>query len=190
MPTIPFWIDSPAAWDQVIVAGVALPGRSRAKAKAGRKIDVRNVRGRDGARTRDGGYTPAQITIEVEVWEDDQLQALLPRLEQLQPRRGSTARQPLQVAHPSLAAIGISQVYVESISAPELSSGILKTTITCVEWTEAPPASRANTTTTTPASNEGGPTAFENHENQVRSRNRPPAGPPAPVVASTARPQP
>lgn len=189
MTTVPFWVDAPRAWDQVVIAGQALPGKSIAKAKTGRKIDVRNVRGRDGARTRDGGYTPANITIEIYVWEPEQLEELSPRLDQLQPRRGSTARQPFQISYPSLAMVGISQVYIESISAPELDRGMLKTTITCVEWTEAPPASRTRRTPApAPVASEGGTTAFEDYENQANSRNRPSANPPAAVVAGTRRP--
>ena len=141
--SVPFWADSPEAWDQVVIAGDPLPGRATVKAKVGRKLDIRNVRGADGARTRDGGYDPAKITIEVEVWTAEQLAALQPRLEQIHPRRYGTARSPVDIAHPSLTMLGIASCYVESISAPEVSSGRLKTTITAVEWTDAPPSRRA-----------------------------------------------
>lgn len=186
MPTIPDWFESSDAWDRVIIGGRALPGLSKADATAGRKIDVKSVRGKDGARLRDGGYTPAKVTVECIVWESADLGALSEALERLQPR-GGASRAPVQIAHPALAAIGISQVYVESISAPVLDKGKLTTKLTFVEWTETPPTTNVSTATTATPTNTPGneSSAFEQQEERTNSRNRPGANPPAAVVAGT-----
>ncbi len=185
MPTIPDWFESSDAWDRVVISGFPLPGISTCTATTGRKLDTRSVRGRDGARVKDGGYAPAKITVECIVWETHELQALSKALESLQPRGGS-ARAPVQISHPSLSAIGISQAYIETISAPVLEKGKLTTKMTFVEWTAAPPATRsaaANATTTPVVGNES--SEFQQREARANSRLRPPAVPPAAVVAGT-----
>lgn len=177
MPTIPNWFEQSDAWDAVVIQGFPLPGLSTATATTGRKIDVRSVRGKDGARIRDGGYQPAKIEVECIVWDTNDLQVLSEAIEALQPR-GGTARTPIQIQHPALAAIGISQVYVETITAPKLERGKLVTKFTFLEWTEQPRRTGARPTA---PGNE--PTAFDQHEAQTNSRNRPGATPPASVVA-------
>lgn len=183
MPTIPNWYEQADAWDAVIIQGFPLPGLSHATATTGRKIDVRSVRGKDGARIRDGGYQPAKVEVECIVWDTNDLQVLSEAIEAIQPR-GGTARSPIQIQHPALAAIGISQVYVESIQAPKLERGKLITKFTFLEWTEQPRTTRRGTTDDTAPPVSAEPTAFDQHEQQTASRNRPPAQPPGSLIAA------
>jgi hypothetical protein len=54
-----------------------------------------------------------------------------------QPRPRAT-RTPVDIAHPVTDVLGIRRVYVTGIKLPELSGGELVTTITAIEWTDAP----------------------------------------------------
>lgn len=96
--------------------------------------------------------------------------------ERARPRPRGT-RTPLDIAHPATELLGIRRVYVTGIQLPELRSGEFVTTISALEWTEAP------RTAPPPAANSAGsgladqPTAYDQH----RAQRRPDAAPPARV---------
>lgn len=187
MSTIPNWETSSVAWDTVILGGYMFPGVSTADGVAGRKLDVKNVRGQDKSRIKDGGYQPGKVTIECVIWDPEDLNTLSNILDAINPRPGTT-RTALQIAHPSIAAIGITQVYVESISSPKLDKGKLTTKITCLEWTAEPAEARTSATSGSAATPVAGETtAFDQHEAQTNSRNRPTGAPPAAAVSAGRR---
>ena len=72
----PFWEDSPAQWDTVVLQGVNLPGIATVDGMLGRKLDVLSPPGSDGATIRDKGYEPAKIVITLRLWAREQFDAL------------------------------------------------------------------------------------------------------------------
>lgn len=139
MPAAPFWEDVPDAWDTITIAGSAMPGLALVTGSGiGRQIDVKRSPGRDGARLRDRGYENAEFEIEIRVWEAGQLEDLQRRLEELHPKRRGGTRNPLDVAHPALAILGVTSMYVKRIGMPVIKGGVLSITLSCVEWYQTP----------------------------------------------------
>ncbi len=87
MPSVPFWEETPEAWDTLYLGGRAVPGIASVTGRAARKMDTRSPPNADGARVRDRGYEPAQVEVEVRVHTAGQLEALETFLEEIQPRR-------------------------------------------------------------------------------------------------------
>lgn len=67
---VPFWSDSPDAWDTVIIAGRALPGVCRMKGKVVRRVDRKNSTGTNGATVTYVGDDVAEFEITVRMWND------------------------------------------------------------------------------------------------------------------------
>jgi hypothetical protein len=103
-----------------------------------RKIDTRSAAGSDGARVRDRGYEPASLEVTIRVWTEEQLEQLEEVLEPLHPRQGGTQRDPVDVAHPALAILGIRSAYVTAVGVPQLVAGVLQVQIRLLEWTPTP----------------------------------------------------
>lgn len=174
MPAAPYWEDDYDSWDTVSLGGVVMPGLAKVKASISRKLDVKSVRGRDGARVKDGGYQPGKITIEIRTTTREEFDALQPRLDAINPRQRGTSRSAVDIAHPSLAFLGISAVYIEKVGAPELVSGILTTSIECLEWTPQPRARPSGAGAQTGAAT---PDTVEQREARARQRAVPGTGP-------------
>jgi hypothetical protein len=138
MPAAPYWQDDPDAWDKISIAGSPFPGLAKVKASSGRKIDVKPVRGRDGARMKDAGYENAKIDVEIRVSTKADYDLLQPRIDAIHPRQKGTARNPVDVAHPSLSMIGIASAYVTKIHAPEIANDTVTIKIEMLEWTPQP----------------------------------------------------
>lgn len=83
-------------------------------------------------------------------------------------------RTPVDIAHPATALLGIARVYVTAISLPELRGGEFITTISAIEWTEAPRAAPPPATSSAGSTFADGSDAFSRNQ----ARQRPTAGPP------------
>lgn len=99
--------------------------------------------------------------------------------ERNRPRPRAT-RTPVDIAHPATDLLGIRRVYVTGIKLPELRRGEFTTTISVLEWTEAPrqappPANASQSNASTGSAVEDIQDAFS----QSRERARPNADPPA-----------
>jgi hypothetical protein len=138
MPAAPYWQDDPVAWNHVAIGGIVYPGIAKIKGASSRKMDVKAVRGRDGARMKDGGYENAKIDVELRINTKDEYDRLQPQIDAIHPRQKGTARNPVDIAYPSLSMLGISSAYVVKIHAPELANDILTVKIEMIEWTPQP----------------------------------------------------
>lgn len=180
MAAAPFWEDVPDAWDAIVIAGSAMPGLALVSGEGiGRDIDMKKSPGRDGARLRDRGYQNAKFTVELRVWTADQFESLQRRLEDLQPKRRGGTRNALDVAHPALAMLGVTSMYVQGIGMPVIKGGILSVTLKAVEWYQSPRprpdiAAIAAEAHAAAMAAINSMTAFEAYE---AARQRPPAGP-------------
>jgi hypothetical protein len=174
MPAAPYWQDDPDAWNRISIAGQLFPGLAKVDASSGRKIDVKPVRGRDGARIKDGGYENAKIDIEIRVNTKEDYQALQPQIDAIHPRQRGTARNAVDIAHPSLSMLGISSGYVTKIHAPKIADDTITIKIEMIEWTPQP-RSRPRQT----ASSGGSAAVDTTEQRNARSRGAVRAVPPS-----------
>jgi hypothetical protein len=126
---IPFWggraddlSAHASAWDVVSIGGVRLPGLCRIDGKKGRRHDKKLVAGGDGSDPSSLGYDPAEFTVTVRMWTDDQLRAFEAMLPTLLPRNGKGNPKPITVSHPALSLFGINALYLMDAMLPKMSS--------------------------------------------------------------------
>lgn len=135
------------AFDRLTIAGVTHEGPVELDASAllKKKSDHRRSRGRNGGRTVSTGWDLVEFSVTVVAWDD----ASMATLEEIIRRvgRGAVAAQDtraLSVSHPYLAAVGISQVTLQSLGfVPVQAGGKLGLKLSLKEWrapTQAPGA--------------------------------------------------
>ena len=140
------------AWDTLTLGGIRFDGLAVVSGDAfKKKIDKRRAAGADGARIVDKGFDLVELTLTLTAW----LPAHVAQIESLAllvaPRGGPTSRRrALDVAYPSLAFAGITQVYVTGATLPVADEGKVTWTIRATEYRE-PPARNATTRATPPA---------------------------------------
>lgn len=126
MPLAESWFENPGAWDTVFLGGdqQAIPGLCAVKAKLGRKLDSKGPAGSDGANIRDKGYKLAEVEVTVTLWTEEQWSVFNDMLDDLLALRVPRSTVPLDIRHPALRALGITQVYLEELDAPEEASNL------------------------------------------------------------------
>lgn len=140
--TFPFWGSASFEanyWDLIWLGDLLMPGRAKVSIKKSRRIDIKPVPGSDGAYLEDKGVDPAQITIELLQWKEEQWQEWVRIFNEIDPATAGTKRRPLEIYHPIPNTHGVTTVYVHTISAgqPE-KAGARTVTIECVQWFPAP----------------------------------------------------
>ncbi len=65
------------------------------------------------------GYMPGPVTMKVLIWRPDQWSALLGYLPKINPKVQANKLRPFFIDHPFLAALGITQIFINEISTPE-----------------------------------------------------------------------
>ncbi len=140
-PHLPWWGGADAdAWDTITINGYAIVGKVTVTGQGPRKkLDVRSAPGSDGARLVDKGYEPAELDIRFAWWTEQHVDDYRWLVGQAHPRRPGQ-RVALDVAYPSLAALGITRVVVKSLSPlePEGTPGVMMCTLAVIE--HAPPS--------------------------------------------------
>lgn len=130
-----------AEWSKLTLGTRVLPGAWEVEGEVARKVDIKEQKDRDGATIKDQGYSNADVTLIGTISTLDDWETLDKALKEIHPRRKGAAREPLAVVHPALAILGINNVYVLGIGAPQLNAdGIVSVRIRCLEWL---PASKA-----------------------------------------------
>lgn len=127
-------------WSVAYLAGNRLPGRATVEGSTQRKIDVKNGPGLDGATMTHQGYEPAEVTITLLMWTEQQWADFERIIPQLQPKPGKPPAFPMGLEHPAAAVMGITRVYVEKVSLPKEGSvpGSREVQISCKQWVKAP----------------------------------------------------
>lgn len=131
--------DNGSLWDKLTIGPHVLPGVWSVRAKSRRRIDVKSTRGQDGARFRDQGYEPAQITMVGRMNGPTDWAAMVKAGKLLTPRRRGVAMEPLQAEHPALTYLGIGNVLIQEVEAPRMGSGgVPEFTMQALEWVPRP----------------------------------------------------
>lgn len=138
--SLPYWDDPSQAWDTLILDGEVFPGLANVTGGVGRDLDVKKQKGSDGATLTDNGYDASEITIQLRLGSKadwDELQLILP---QFHPRVKGGARGAVTISHPATDLMGITKIYIKSISFPEVdeSTKIIRLAITAIEDTTKP----------------------------------------------------
>lgn len=159
-------------WLSIVVGGVEFDGGAKITGTLlKKKLDRRRAPGADGARIIDRGFDLAEGTLTLRGWTEAHM-AALDRIQALAFPRGSTVerRNALDVSYPTLARVGITQLYfVESDAIETEDDGAFSQSFKIVEY-RPPPASQPSTTRApAPANNEGGGTALDDvfHANPI-----------------------
>ncbi len=149
--TTPYWFDEAnvaaeqSLWDQVVLGDVLLPGLARVEVTKGaaRKVDVRSAAGANGARLVEKGVELVAATIALRLWEPEHWAewerhslALTRRV------RESLRRTAMPIAHPVLAALSVTSVYVTEVGGLKQESvGIWGVELHVIEY--RPPTATA-----------------------------------------------
>jgi hypothetical protein len=143
--SVPFWDDTlltlemgaeVSAWDQVLIAGLALPGLCTVRSKKHKRIDIQKKKGTDTARMVFTGYDPGEIVVSVRIWTKAQLAQLQQIIPVIRPKTDGKSLKALDIYHPSLALVGIHSVVVDTIDTlePTPVKGIWQMAIHCLEY--------------------------------------------------------
>ncbi|HVU05234.1 MAG TPA: hypothetical protein VHE30_25975 [Polyangiaceae bacterium] len=134
----PSWVEDSTSWSTVKLAGKALPGCAKVTGEGGTDLDVPKAKGNDGARVRDNGYTPAELTMVCQ-FTDKHFGPLMEILIPLARPTGGKKRMPVTIEHARTSVLGIHSVYVGKISTPDIDSlGIGSIQVGLVEWIPEP----------------------------------------------------
>lgn len=144
--TQPFWDNNETnptevfgtGWDYLVLGGYQVPGvlEEPPKAEASRKADKKNGPGLDGATLTWQGYEPPDVSFKILIWKRDQWEAWQDLYPLILPRPGKPPSAPFSVSHPALAILGITEIAITKVSAPEKASvrGAMRITIQGVQW--------------------------------------------------------
>ncbi len=140
---IPFWINSedPLLWDTVELGNIKFPGLAVVTGSGlRRKVDVKKPKGSDGASLRDEGYQPAEIGIELLIYNRFFWEQLQNVMSLINPRKKGGIRQPLTISHPLTELLGITRIYVKEIPVPvfDKRNGFMTVALKAIEWFPAP----------------------------------------------------
>ena len=136
--SIPYPEDDGALWDRVKLGPYVLPGTWTVGGGVDRRIDVKKSKGADGARFRDQGYLPAPITLTGTLIGATDWNEMGQALKGLTPRKRGVSLDPLAVEHPAFTMLGITNVLVKKVSAPQLNGGQIRISIDVLEWFSKP----------------------------------------------------
>ncbi len=133
-------------WDLVLFGGILkTPGIAEVKVAKSQDADVKEAKGKDGAKITAYGIRPAQITINIKIWTPDQLDELRGLWQQIMPRANQSKDQRpsvLDIYHPNLKVMEIKQAIVlrgEGMAAgSESKTKVFQ--IDCLEY--IPPSSK------------------------------------------------
>jgi hypothetical protein len=138
---IPWWYedDDEHVWDRLQLGKHVMPGIWKVSCVCARDIDKKKGKGKDGAKIKDRGYDAAEVSFVGKLESKDDWQALQQILPDIHPRKKGGKRKDMTAAHPSLAVMGVTRIYVKSIKAPEIEDGIMEMTIEAIEFIPSPP---------------------------------------------------
>jgi len=157
---IPHWEDSPAEWDSLTLGAWVMPGVWTVDFSVRREMDVKKAVSTDGARLKDKGYQPPQLTLIGRIYGREEWDALQKIMPSIHPRRKGASRKPFRITHPKTLLMGIENIFIHEIDAVDVTRGILTIELRAYEWTPQPkPVQKASETPEGPG---GGNDAYRN----------------------------
>lgn len=143
----------PEVWDQIVISGTRWSGKIDVRgARRAYKWDIKDAPGIQGATQTYWGWKPERFTLVFGIWTDDQYTAwtqLVPLFRYDGVKPGSRVK-PVNVYHPTLDTLGITQIICLHIGAVEKMSDDLYYEVQVYVEEYAPPQ-QINVTQTPPA---------------------------------------
>lgn len=136
--TIPHWEDDHETWDRLELGAWVMPGVWTVDFSLRREMDVKKAVSTDGARLKDKGYAPPQLTLVGKLSTRDEWVELQKIMPSIHPRRPGASRDPFRIAHPKTLLANIQNVFIHEIDAVELDNGVLRIELRAYEWTKEP----------------------------------------------------
>ena len=142
--TMPHEAGGAEAWDRMTLGGQVFTGIATVSGDAfKKKIDKRKAAGSDGARIVDKGFDLVDLTLTLVGWLPEHAAQIESLLALIAPRGGARGRgRALDVSYASLAAAGITQVYVTGATLPVADEGKVTWTIRATEYRDPGPTNR------------------------------------------------
>ena len=142
--TMPHEAGGAEAWDRLTLGGQVFTGLATVTGDAfKKKIDKRRAAGSDGARIVDKGFDLVELTMTLVGWLPEHAVQNESLLALIAPRGGARGRgRALDVSYASLAAAGITQVYVTGATLPVADEGKVTWTIRATEYRDPGPTNR------------------------------------------------
>ena len=142
--TMPHEAGGAEAWDRLTLGGQVFTGLATVTGDAfKKKIDKRRAAGSDGARIVDKGFDLVELTMTLVGWLPEHAVQIESLLALIAPRGGARGRgRALDVSYASLAAAGITQVYVTGATLPVADEGKVTWTIRATEYRDPGPTNR------------------------------------------------
>ena len=142
--TMPHEAGGAEAWDRLTLGGQVFTGLATVTGDAfKKKIDKRKAAGSDGARIVDKGFDLVDLTLTLVGWLPEHAVQIESLLALIAPRGGARGRgRALDVSYASLAAAGITQVYVTGATLPVADEGKVTWTIRATEYRDPGPTNR------------------------------------------------
>ena len=142
--TMPHEAGGAEAWDRLTLGGQVFTGTATVTGDAfKKKIDKRKAAGSDGARIVDKGFDLVELTMTLVGWLPEHATQIESLLALVAPRGGARGRgRALDVSYASLAAVGITQVYVTGATLPVADDGKVTWTIRATEYRDPGPTNR------------------------------------------------
>jgi hypothetical protein len=123
--------------NRLVLGGELLPGICELPdGKVGRKLDLKNGPGLEGATATWQGYEPPEIKLVLRMWRPSHRKEFRRIRPQIQPLPGKPPAAPFTVLNEVLNDYGINLVMVEDISFPKQgkTQGEVEVEITCRQW--------------------------------------------------------
>lgn len=123
--------------NRLVLGGHLLPGMVELpEGEPGRKLDLKNGPGLDGATATWQGYEPPELKVTLRMWRARHRTEWSRIYREIQPRPGKPPAAPFSIIHPTLADYGIALVMVEKISLPKQgkSPGEVEVMLSLREW--------------------------------------------------------
>ncbi len=121
-------------WDVLRLGGEYVPGKVSVVIDVARDIVEEKPKGEDGPTQTDNGYLGAGVTIDIEVWTEEQLDRLVRLLVNWFPKKPGATSVPVEIIYPSAIMAGISRIRIAGFSIPKWNKATLTIPLKAREW--------------------------------------------------------
>lgn len=150
--TLGHWDDADAPWDKLRLGIHSMPGIWEiTSGECARQVDHKKTKGKDGARIKDLGLLPPRFSARGKMCSHGDWLLLQQVMPDIHPKKKGGIKFPLAIFHPAVALLGVTQIYVERVRAPEIKDGILEIQIDMIEWTAEPKETKTTNKTSAPS---------------------------------------
>ena len=117
--SIPYWHDDPYSWNTLILGGQEINAFCKVTCKRKEKQESSSAKGKTSAKLKSHGVEPAEITIEIEIVEKDELDDVSDFLSDIEANWLAGTLKPLDIIHPVTEMRNVNSIKIEAIEGPD-----------------------------------------------------------------------